>query len=101
MNNEITEDGLTGTHGYVGDPPMHISANFAAGQGMVFVETDDMNWKRMKEADALEQKKRVIRCSYCTQPAISVDHCWPYLQEATYCDQHRDWKKHVAEHGLL
>ena len=98
--NKFTKDGLTGNSGFrvegISDA-WHVNANYAATENMVFVESGDMGWKRMKEADAVEKKRRIIRCSYCTKPAISLDHCWPYLQEASYCDKHRNWQELVGQ----
>lgn len=96
--NQFTKDGLTGNSGFniegLSDI-FHLSANYAATKGFVFVEVkeDRRDWERVKKSDAIKNKRHIIRCSYCTKPAISLDHSWPYLQEATYCADHRDWQK--------
>ncbi len=99
--NDFTKDGLTGTSGFgvEGLPGIwHINANYAATEGNVFVEVESAGeWERMKETDAVEQKRRVIPCTYCAKPAISLDHSWPYLTEATYCADHRDWQRWATE----
>ena len=101
MKNQLTKDGLTGNSGFAveGLAPLitHISANYASTKGKVFVETRDMGWRRMTRVAAEKQGKPIIRCSYCKRPAISVDHCWPYLQEATYCGHHRNWTRFAEE----
>lgn len=93
--NQFTKDGLTGRSGFNVEGmsfAFHVSANYAAMKG-VFVETKDMGWRRMTRVAAEKQGKRIIRCSYCKRPAISLDHSWPHLQEATYCARHRNWQE--------
>ena len=100
--NCLSKDGLTGNSGFGVDGLsgiIHVSANYAATKDHVFVETEDMGWERIKRADLATDKRPVIRCSYCAAAAISLDHCWPYLQEATYCEVHRDWQRWMKEEG--
>jgi len=100
--NQLTKDGLTGRSGFNVEGmslAFHVSANYAATKGMVFVESEEecTNWERMTRVVAEKQGKRIIRCSYCKRPAISLDHSWPYLQEATYCARHRNWQELMRE----
>lgn len=92
--NKLTKNGLTGNSGFnvAGMPAFHhISANYASNNGMVFVEHEDRyRWQRMPAKMAVEKKKHIISCSYCSKPAISIDHCWPYLIENTYCEDHKE-----------
>ena len=30
----------------------------------------------------------IICCYYCNKPAVSLDHSWPWLQDATVCKEH-------------
>lgn len=101
MKNQLTKEGLTGGSGFGVESLegiWHLNANYAATEGHVFVETKDVEyieWRRVKTEDA--KGHRIISCSYCKNPAISLDHSWPYLTEATYCADHRDWQKWSAE----
>lgn len=100
MNNSLTKNGLTGNSGFGVVPGIHINANYAAVKGKCFVEVEENGdltgaWKRTTVKCAKEKGWRIIKCSYCNRPAISLDHCWPYLTEATYCAHHRDWQKHL------
>jgi hypothetical protein len=91
-HNELTEHGLTGNSGFAvaGLPTcFHVNANHAANDGTVFVEHKD-HWRRMKAEEATAKKKRIIPCTYCAKPAISLDHSWPYLVENTYCADHKE-----------
>ena len=97
--NILTKDGLTGCSGVgVANLPgiIHISANYAAGKKRCFVVTharrlDGPSWKRMTLARAKKEKRDILRCSYCSRPAISLDHHWPYHSEANHCAHHRNW----------
>ncbi len=68
---------------------IHICTNFRQRDiGQVFVWTDDMDtWNRMSFQSAVEQNKRVIKCSYCQEkPAQTIDHFFPYYIEQNLCD---------------
>lgn len=79
--------GLSGNSGFVATPDgmVHVNANYDSNK-KVFVETRDGYWRRESRKRANPEK--IIRCSYCKRPAVSLDHCWPYLQEATTCAVH-------------
>ena len=79
------ENGLTGNSGFV--PGGHVSANYSAGEGNVFICQDDY-WIRMKKTD-IEPTDRVVRCRQCDNPAISIDHSYPYYSDGNYCEDHK------------
>ena len=58
--------GLTGNSGLV--PGGHISANYSAGEGNVFVA--------------------IVKCRHCDQPAVSMDHYYPYDSQFNRCEDH-------------
>lgn len=106
MTNQLTKDGLTGNSGlfpYTSQTEtgskcfFHVSANYAATKGKVFVETRDMGWERVDKAVAIKRGLPIISCSYCRRPATSVDHHYPYHTEANHCEWHRDWIKLAEE----
>jgi hypothetical protein len=102
MKNTLTKIGLTGNSGMfpcttssngknvesVGF--LHISAPYDSGNGRVFVETKD-HWERVTQFDAKRYKRRVISCAYCDNPAVRLDHLWPYHAEMNACREHLDW----------
>lgn len=90
MKNTLTKRGLTGNSGFIGN--IHISAPYAAGDGRVFVETKD-HWDRVTAFDAKRYKRTVIQCYVCENPAVRLDHLWPYHTEMTACKDHLDWYK--------
>ena len=69
---------------------LHISAPYDSN-GMVFVETDDIGWKRVPEKVVKRHKHTVIKCYVCENPAVRLDHLWPYYTEMTACKDHLDW----------
>ena len=84
--NTLTKLGLTGNSGFIGN--IHVSAPYAAGRGMVFVETDDIGWARVNEKMANRHKSTIIKCYHCDEPAIRLDHLWPYHIEYNACWLH-------------
>lgn len=105
MSNELTEHGLTGRSGYlVNNIPsaIHVSANYAAMDGNVFVETGEDNvpeWERVTLEQAIKEGKKIIKCSYCQNPAISLDHFWPYHSEMNYCAEHKQTAKDFVKNA--
>jgi len=85
MINKLSKYGLTGDCGFI-SPNIHVNANYDCN-GMVFVETDDY-WERMPKKEAKKKGLKIIKCSYCDKPAVSLDHSWPYLQDETTCKKH-------------
>ncbi len=59
--NQLTKDGLTGNSGFnvagLGPAITHVSSNYAATKGKVFVSTRDMNWRRMTRALRAKENK--------------------------------------------
>ena len=80
--------GLSGSSGMVGGG-LHIAASYDCN-GMVFVEVQDEDvglwWKRVAKEEAEEGK--IIKCSMCDKPAVSLDHYWPYYTERCLCADH-------------
>ena len=81
---EMGKYGLTGNSGLTGWG--HVSASYDCN-GMVFVETDDY-WKRMPKEEAEKQGLKIITCSYCDKPAVSLDHHYPYMADQNLCAEH-------------
>lgn len=79
------EHGITGNSGIV--PGGHVSANFSAGDGNVFILVEDF-WKRISKSD-LKPEMKIVECVYCKKPAISIDHHYPYESEFNYCKDHK------------
>ena len=69
----------------------HVSMPYDAGKG-VFVEKMDkewgLTWERMSLSKAKRLKKTIITCVMCNKPAISLSHCWPYIQDFDRCKKH-------------
>ena len=56
---------------------------------MVFVQVDDNNeidWEEVPLNHAEEEK--IIRCSKCEKPAVSMDHYWPFYSDNCLCPDH-------------
>lgn len=104
-SNILTKDGLTGNNGFnVLNLPFiaHVSASYAAMNGNVFIETGEDNvpeWERVTLEQAIKQKSKIITCSYCQNPAISLDHFWPYHSEMNYCADHKQTAKDFVKNG--
>lgn len=88
MKNTLTKRGLTGNSGFIGN--IHISAPYDSN-GRVFVETEDIGWVRVPKNTAKRHKLTVIKCYVCENPAVRLDHLWPYHTEMTACKDHLDW----------
>lgn len=97
MINQLTKDGLTGNSGFGVAGLFHVNAPYAATKGLVFADDGDLGWERVTRVEANKRGRPIIRCTYCKRPATTVDHCWPYLTEATHCAWHRDWMRHMKE----
>lgn len=55
--------------------------------GVVLTEEMD-SWKRMTLARAKKEHRRIIPCSMCNRPAVSLDHLWPYEIMFNRCSEH-------------
>ena len=73
---------------------MSISLPYHAAAGQVFVEQREGSWVLMKESTAKRRKLtlRIIRCFYCPQPAVRLDHYFPYYQDMNACTEHKGKK---------
>jgi len=76
--------GITGNTGIIGN--IHYCSNYDCN-GKVFVAIKN-HWKRATKTTAEKKNLKIITCSYCDKPAVSLDHCYPYLQESTVCEDH-------------
>ena len=65
----------------------HTYKRYYVEDGKKQVEKND-SWKRMSLANAKKQKKRIILCSICDKPAVSLDHLWPYEVLYNRCKEH-------------
>jgi hypothetical protein len=45
------------------------------------------HWKRMTLKRAMKENRRIITCSFCKKPAISLSHYWPYMGP-NHCEDH-------------
>lgn len=101
-----------GKHGIKGNTGLgvagffHLSAPYDSN-GKVFVQytyrrnflqdgvvlTEEMDsWKRMTLARAKREKRAIIPCSMCKNPAVSLDHLWPYDILYNRCAEHYNSK---------
>ena len=107
INARLGENGgLSGNTGLVYDDAghlvMHINASYDAN-GMVFVEghyrdafgSEWDSWPRMPMEQAKTEQRRVIGCYCCGEPAVLLDHSWPWMTEMCRCEEHKnlDWKE--------
>ncbi len=94
--------GLKGNSGLGVGGFFHVSAPYDSN-GKVFVEhtyhrkfkqngkteIESMDsWKRMDLKTARKQGKKIICCSMCDKPAVSLDHLWPYDIMFNRCAEH-------------
>ena len=106
MKEEMDKYGITGNTGLGVGGLFHISAPYSIGiTDKVFVEhryrnngTGDTwdSWKRMTLIRAYKENKRIITCSRCARPAVSLDHHWPHMNDYNVCAVHhaKDVKKY-------
>lgn len=94
----FNEYGLKGNHNLTGKRIgiIHVHANYGAEKDEVFIKVNNDNgWQRVKEKDA--NKRDIIRCTYCTKYAVSIDHSYPWQRESTVCKEHH---KKLKENGF-
>jgi hypothetical protein len=84
-------NGLDGSSGVIGRG-VHVSAQYGARKGEVFIEDmfDDgdmrfLSWRRVRRVWAKRHTCRVIRCRVCGNPAVSIDHHFPYYSTMNRC----------------
>ncbi len=83
-DNSFGKYGLTGDSGIIDH--VHFSANYDCN-GKVFVEHEG-HWKRVTKTKAAKKGLKIIKCVYCDNPAVSLDHLWPYCNDHTVCKNH-------------
>lgn len=91
---ERTSYGLTGDSGIIrndaGRMVMHISMPYDSNDGVFIGDYQSMSWKRVSKEKAKKSKLTPIKCSYCAEPAVRLDHSWPYMSGMTSCASHLD-----------
>lgn len=98
----LGKHGIKGNTGLGVEGFFHLSAPYDSN-GMVFVQytyrrkyiqdgtvlIEEMDsWKRMTLARAKKEHRRIIPCSMCNKPAVSLDHLWPYEIVFNRCAEH-------------
>lgn len=82
--------GLSGNSGIVAEG-LHIAAPYDSNGG-VFVEVEDEEWgvvwRRVSKKKAESKGMKIISCSMCEKPAVSLDHHWPYFHDYCRCKDH-------------
>ena len=104
-NGQIGKHGLTGNSGLGVGGFFHISMPYDC-DGKVFVKwtykrrlpngkIEKMDsWKRVDKNKAKDED--IIRCFFCHNPAVRLDHLWPYYTEMDSCEEHlEEFKKHI------
>lgn len=84
--------GLTGNTGVIRDDSgamvMHLNMPYDSNDGVFIGDYQSMSWERVTKEKAKKNKLTPIKCSYCAEPAVRLDHSWPYLSSMTSCAQH-------------
>lgn len=94
----ISNIGLTGNSGII-SPNFHVAMSYDSNK-KVFVNwkfrhkkdngkiEEYLGWKRMTLARALKEKRTIIKCCHCKNPAIRLDHYYPYMLDMNACADH-------------
>lgn len=83
--------GIKGNTGLGVGGMFHVSAPYDSN-GKVFIRVKHPEWHEVWKRVAAKKAdpKDIIRCCMCDQPAVSLDHLWPYHSEMTRCAEHFD-----------
>jgi len=104
-NKQISKHGLTGNTGLGVGGFFHVSMPYDSnGKVFVVVKLKEKlpsgrfytheSWKRVDIKKAKEAD--IIRCAFCNNPAVRLDHLWPYYCETNSCEKHlNEFKKHL------
>jgi hypothetical protein len=86
---DIGKYGLKGNTGLCACGVYHVSAPYDSN-GKVFVSIRHKQWGEIWRRVSADKANpaRVIRCSMCDKPAVSLDHLWPYHSEMNRCAKH-------------
>lgn len=106
MKTSIGKYGITGSTGLGVSGFFHVSAPYDCN-GKVFVEWEYVStltnnetpevkiekwdgWKRMTMKRALKENRKIILCCQCNEPAVSLDHFYPYMSNRNFCQKHHE-----------
>lgn len=82
---------LMGNSGVSEDGTFHIAAPYGVEDGVVFLDVCGGAWERKRQSELTESdKKRIVRCCLCSNPATSVDHHYPFCLYNNLCDECRE-----------
>ena len=91
---ERTSYGLTGNTGIIRDDSgamvMHLNMPYDSNDKVFIGDYQSMSWERVSKEKAKKNKLTPIKCSYCAEPAVRLDHSWPYMSGMTSCASHLD-----------
>ena len=111
MIKNAKKDKQIGKHGLIGNTGLGVGGFFHVSMpydsnGKVFVVVKSKeklpsgkfytheSWKRVDIKKAKEGN--IIRCAFCNNPAVKLDHLWPYYCEMNACKKHLDdFKKYL------
>lgn len=86
---DVGKFGIKGNTGLGIDGNFHVSLPYDCN-GKAFVRLHDAEWGEtwvrvpLGEADP----DSIIRCYMCDNPAVCLDHLWPYYAEMNRCEDH-------------
>lgn len=87
--------GFTNRGGFI--KGLGFSAFPYSSNGGLFVEIHGGDtWARVSSI-SIRNRAKIILCNLCDNPAVSLDHGWPYNKERTLCAQHFDAFRHKSE----
>ena len=104
-NKQIGKHGLTGNTGLGVGGFFHVSMPYDSnGKVFVVVKSKEKlpsgkfytheSWKRVDAKKAKDAD--IIRCAFCNNPAVKLDHLWPYYCEMNACEKHlEEFKKYL------
>jgi hypothetical protein len=74
------------------DLPIRLCQHYKTWPDQVFIDAPDFSWRRVSTATVERRgwQGRVVRCSEigCTNPAVQLDHLYPYDATYTRCAEH-------------
>ena len=94
MASKFGRYGLRGCSGLFVGGCFRVAAPYDCN-GKVFVESESTDpddcapvWRRMSAKKAVREGRKIITCSMCNKPAVSLDHLWPYYRDMNRCKEH-------------
>lgn len=52
-------------------------------------EEAPLDFPRMTYGRALREKRDIVTCAWCDEPAVLLDSHWPYYSANNRCEKHR------------